>query len=131
MRSDNHARLSADGVIGGLEMQSMRKWLAGVAAVVTLAFSAPASAGGWHWDHDGYDNVVVHHHIYPAPRYVHVYHVHRPAPRYVHVIGYQHVGYAAYRFARPYRYGHAWAAPYYRSYYPVRTVTRRAVRRLK
>lgn len=111
-------------------MQSMRKWMAGVAAAITLAFSAPASAGGWHWDRD-YDDVVVHHHVYPAPRYVHVYHVHRPAPRFVHVIGYQHVGYAAYRYAAPYHYGHYWASPYYRSYYPMKTVHRRAVRRLK
>jgi hypothetical protein len=112
----------------------IRNLLAGVAAAITLAFTAPAFAGGdyydydhghrWGWHH-GYDTRYVHHHVYTAPRYVHVYHVYRPAPRYVHVIGYEHHGYASYRYANPYHYGHYWAAPYYRAYYPVKTVYRR------
>lgn len=110
-------------------MRSFRNLLAGLAAAVTLAFAAPASAGGWDWRHDDrYSDVVVHHHVYAPPRYVHVYHVYRPAPRYVHVIGYEHAGYAAYRFAHPYHYGHYWAAPYYRSYYPLKTMYRRPAR---
>lgn len=123
-------------------MRAVRNLLAGVAAAIMLAFSAPASAGGDHWDHDygqrhwgwhyGYDAPrYVHHHVYAAPRYVHVYHVYRPAPRFVHVIGYQHAGYSAYRFANPNHYGHYWAAPYYRSYYPVKTMYRRHHRHMK
>lgn len=113
-------------------MRTIRNLLAGLVTAITLAISAPAFAGGDHWgDHWGWDygydtHRYVHHHVYAQPRYVHVYHVYRPAPRFVHVIGYQHAGYSAYRFANPYRYGHYWSAPYYRAYYPIKTVYRRA-----
>lgn len=109
-------------------MRALRMLLAGLgfAAAATLATSS-ASAGGWGWDDDYYYGPrAVYHHVYLPPRYVHIYHVHRPAPRYVHVIGYEHAGYEAYRYAHPYRYGIYWAAPYYRNYYPVRAAYPRA-----
>lgn len=104
-------------------MRALGMLLAGLGFAVTATFAASsASAGGW-WNDEYYgESRVVHHDVYAAPRYVHIYHVREPAPRYVHVIAYEHAGYAAYRYARPYRYGNYWAAPYYRNYYPVRAV---------
>lgn len=102
-------------------MGAFRKFLAALGLVAAAAVTAsPASAGGWDYDDYYYGERVVHSHVYLPPRYVHVYHVHAPVRRYVHVIGYEHAGYDAYRYARPYNYGIYWSAPYYRNYYPVR-----------
>ncbi|MDX2203128.1 MAG: hypothetical protein NW223_10280 [Hyphomicrobiaceae bacterium] len=104
-------------------MRALRLLLAGLGFAAVAMSATTASAGGW--DHDyGYDygRRAVYHDVYLPPRYVHIYRVHQPAPRYVHVIGYEQASYAAFRYARPYNYGHYWAAPYYRNYYPVRAV---------
>lgn len=62
---------------------------AAAAAALGLAFSQPASAGGWGEPGCCGERVFIHHHVYYPPRYMHVYHHHRPVgARHLNVVHY-------------------------------------------